>query len=50
MSTEETIQLIAKVLAWQDGVAPEDIDAVAATTLHQDYAQQCWEDLNGVKA
>lgn len=45
MTTEETIQLIAKVLAWQDETPPEHIDAVAATTLMQDYAQQCAEDL-----
>jgi len=45
VTADDTIQLIAKVLAWQDGVAPESIDVVAATTLHQDYAQQSAEDL-----
>ena len=45
LQSEDTIQLIAKVLAWQDGTAPEGIPAVAGSTLMQDYALQCAEDL-----
>lgn len=45
MTTEEKLDLIARVLAWQDGAAPESITAVAGSTLMQDYAQQCLEDL-----
>jgi len=45
MTTEEQIQLIAKVLAWQVGTPLDEIAAVAASTLMQDDAQQCAEDL-----
>ena len=45
MSTEETINLIARVLAWQDGTPPALIDTVANDTDYQDAAQQCAEDL-----
>lgn len=43
--SEDTLQLIAKVIAWVDG---EDVDGIdlAATDVHfQDAAQQCAEDL-----
>lgn len=44
MSTEQTIQLIAKVLAWQDGCTLEEIGR--SINLHYlDGAQQCAEDL-----
>lgn len=45
MSTEETIQLIAKVLAWQDGIAPHEVDSISRNELFQDYALQCAQDL-----
>jgi len=45
MSDEETIQLIAKVLAWQNGEAIERIATTAATVHYQVDAQQCFEDV-----
>ena len=45
MSTEDTINLIAKVIAWQDGIEPAEIDAISRNRLFQDAAQQCAEDL-----
>lgn len=45
MTTEDTIQLIARVLAWQNG-SPLDRLAEEAKGVHyQDDAQQCAEDL-----
>ena len=43
--TEEQLHLIAKVLAWQNGEPVDQIAQIAATTLYQDDAQQCAEDL-----
>ena len=45
MTTEDTINLIAKVIAWQDGIDPAEIDALSTNRLFQDAAQQCAEDL-----
>lgn len=47
MTTEETIQLIAKVLAWQDGMDLQDVEEKAKLTDYQDWAQQCFEDITG---
>ena len=43
--TEQTIQLIARVLAWQSGEPLDRIDELARNTWWQDEAQQCAEDL-----
>jgi hypothetical protein len=45
MTVEETINLIAKVLAWQDGFDPTEIDTISTNRLFQDAALQCAEDL-----
>ena len=45
MTVEDTINLIAKVLAWQDGFDPHEIDTISRNRLFQDSAQQCAEDL-----
>jgi hypothetical protein len=37
--------LIAKVIAWQDGIDPAEIDAISRNRLFMDAAQQCAEDL-----
>ena len=37
--------LIAKVIAWTEGVRPDAIPAAAQETGYQDAAQQCAEDL-----
>ena len=42
---EDTLTLIAKVVAWTEGVRPDAINAVALETGYQDAAQQCAEDL-----
>lgn len=42
---EELCVLIAKVLAWQDGIDPAEIDTIARNRLFMDAAQQCAEDL-----
>lgn len=44
MTYEETLQLIAKVLAWQDGCTVEEIGR-SINLLYLDGAQQCAEDL-----
>lgn len=43
--SEDTINLIAKVLAWQDGIEPHEINVISRNRLWQDAAQQCAEDL-----
>ena len=45
MTGEEAIVLIAKALAWQDGIEPHEIDSISRNRLFQDAAQQCAEDL-----
>lgn len=45
MTTEETIQLIAKVLAWDEGEPVDQLDKIALKAAYQDSAQQCAEDL-----
>jgi hypothetical protein len=37
--------IIAKVLAWQDGIDTHEIDAISRNRLFMDAAQQCAEDL-----
>lgn len=43
--TDDVINLIARVLAWESGHAPSRIADVASDVLYQDAAQQCAEDL-----
>lgn len=45
MTSDATLTLIAKVLAWQDGIEPHELDTVARNRLWMDAAQQCAEDL-----
>ena len=45
MTKDETLTLIASVLAWQNGCPLDEIEAEAAGVLYQDDAQQCAEDL-----
>lgn len=40
---EETLRLVARVLAWAEG--EDDCDHVAGTVAYQDSAQQACEDL-----
>lgn len=42
---EQLLHLVAKVIAWQEGEPVDTIDQAAASTLYQDSAQQCVEDL-----
>lgn len=48
MTTEQTIQLIARVLAWQDGAPMQELEYQASKAHFQDAAQQCAEDLGVV--
>lgn len=43
--TPDTIDLIARVLAWQDGWAFTEIPDAPTLTHYRDHAQQCAEDL-----
>lgn len=45
MIDNETLQLIAKVIAWMEGEPVDTIDDAAKHTSYQDSAQQCAEDL-----
>ena len=45
MTDDQLVQLVAQVLAWQDGGIEEECRAAATTATLLDYAQQCMEDL-----
>lgn len=42
---EETITLVARVLAWAEGGDPAEVEALAKAVGTLDLAQQCCEDL-----
>jgi hypothetical protein len=42
---EETITLVARVLAWAEGGEPAEVEALAKEVETLDLAQQCCEDL-----
>lgn len=45
MTNDELVNLIAKVLAWDEGEPVDQIDKIARKSDYQDSAQQCAEDL-----
>lgn len=49
-ATGDLANVVAAVLAWSDGSAPDALDAVPVLQAGGEFRQRCWQALRGVKA